>query len=185
MQKEIEIKFRVDNLRTLSRKLRDAGFRLETPRTHEMNTLYDFRGGQLRARGEVLRIRKYGTKWSVTHKTKGNIGKHKSRMETETKLEDGEALAEIFEHVGLVPSFRYEKYRAEWSDDKGHVVLDETPIGNIVELEGDPEWIDHLAKQLGIKESEYITQSYEQMFYARKDETGSQAKEMIWSEIGT
>jgi adenylate cyclase class 2 len=104
-------------------------------------------------------------------------------METETKLEDGEALAQIFEAIGLIPSFRYEKYRAEWSDGEGHVVLDETPIGDIVELEGDPEWIDRVAKQLGIKESEYITQSYAQMFYAWKDATGSKAREMTWAEV--
>ena len=50
MQKEIEIKFRVDNLRSLSRKLREAGFHLETPSTHEMNTLYDMPGQVLRRR---------------------------------------------------------------------------------------------------------------------------------------
>ena len=181
---EVEIKLKIGDLDELTRKLKSANFKLVTPRTHEMNTLYDFPGGHLRSRGEVLRIRKYGDKWTVTHKTKGNAAKHKSRMETETKLEDGEALAHIFESVGLTPSFRYEKYRAEWSDGDGHIVLDETPIGNIVELEGDPEWIDRIAKQLGIKESEYITQSYVQMFYAWKDETGSKAKEMTWSELG-
>jgi adenylate cyclase class 2 len=183
MTQEVEIKLRVGDLEELTRELSAANFKLVTPRTHEMNTLYDFRGGQLRARGEVLRIRKYGDKWTVTHKTKGNTGKHKSRMETETKLEDGEALAQIFEAIGLIPSFRYEKYRAEWSDGEGHVLLDETPIGNIVELEGAPEWIDRVAKQLDIKESEYITQSYTQMFYAWKDETGSKAREMTWAEV--
>ena len=182
--REVEVKLKVEDLDELSRNLESANFKLVTPRTHEMNTLYDFRGGYLRARGEVLRIRKYGDAWTVTHKTKGNAGKHKSRMETETKLQDGEALTHIFQAIGLIPSFRYEKYRAEWSDGEGHVVLDETPIGNIVELEGDPEWIDHTAKQLGIKESEYITQSYAQMFYAWKDETCSKAKEMTWAEIG-
>ena len=181
---EVEVKLHVGDLAALARKLSSSGFKLVTPRTHEMNTLYDFSGAPLRARGEVLRIRKYGEKWSVTHKTKGNSGKHKSRMETETKLEDGEALAQIFASVGLSPSFRYEKYRAEWSDGEGHVVLDETPIGNIAELEGAPEWIDQAAKQLGIKESEYITQSYAQMFYAWKEKTGSKAKEMTWKEVG-
>ena len=149
-----------------------------------MNTLYDFASGSLRSRGEVLRIRKYGDKWTVTHKTKGNAGRHKSRMETETKIEDGEALAHIFGALGLAPSFRYEKYRAEWSDGEGHVVLDETPIGNIAELEGAPEWIDRVAKTLGIKESEYITQSYAQMFYNWREQTGSKAREMMWTEIG-
>ena len=181
---EVEVKLQLSDLAALARKLTASGFKLVTPRVHEMNTLYDFAGEPLRARGEVLRIRKYGDQWTLTHKTKGSAGKHKSRMETETKVEDGEALAQIFESLGLSPSFRYEKYRAEWGDGEGHVVLDETPIGNIAELEGAPEWIDRTAKRLGIQESEYITQSYAQMFYAWKQKTGSKAKEMTWSEIG-
>jgi adenylate cyclase class 2 len=180
---EVEIKLHVEDLDKLARKLRDSGFKQVTPRTHEMNTLYDFSGQPLRARGEVLRIRRYGDKWTVTHKSKGSVGRHKSRMETETKLEDGEALAHIFESIGLSPSFRYEKYRAEWGDGEGHVVLDETPIGNLAELEGTPDWIDKTAKQLGIKDSEYITQSYAQMFYAWKEKTGNKAKEMTWKDI--
>lgn len=180
---EVEVKLHVNDLAELARKLESTGFKLVTPRTHEMNTLYDFSGEPLRARGEVLRIRKYGDKWTTTHKTKGGVGKHKSRVETETKVDDGEALAHIFESIGLSPSFRYEKYRAEWSDGEGHVVLDETPIGNLAELEGKPEWIDRTAKKLGIKESEYITQSYAQMFYSWKNQTGSKAREMTWTEV--
>ena len=180
---EVEVKLRVDDLDVLTRKLSANGFKLLTPRTHEMNILYDFAKGDLRRRGEVLRIRKYGDKWTVTHKSKGGGGKHKSRTETETRLEDGEALAHIFKTIGLAPSFRYEKYRAEWSDGEGHVVLDETPIGDIVELEGGPEWIDRTAAKLEIKESEYITQSYAQMFYSWREETGSRATEMTWAEV--
>ena len=180
---EVEVKLHVDELEALSRKLRASEFKLVTPRTHEMNTLYDFGGGELRARGEILRIRKYGDKWTVTHKTKGGLGKHKSRVETETQVEDGEALAHIFGALGLIPSFRYEKYRAEWSDGEGHVVLDETPIGNIAELEGSPEWIDRTAARLGIEETEYITQSYAQLFAAWRERTRSRAREMTWAEI--
>lgn len=181
---EVEIKFRVGDLNALSARLPQSGFRLVTARTHEVNTLYDFADGRLRARGEVLRLRKYGEKCTVTHKSKGMAGKHKSRLETETQLADGEALARIFESLGLEASFRYEKYRAEWSDDQGHVVLDETPIGNIAELEGPPDWIDRTAGKLGIKESEYITLSYTQMFNEWRQRTGSQAKEMTWKAIG-
>ena len=180
---EVEVKLRVGDLHALAQKLTQSAFKLVTPRSHEMNTLYDFPDRRLLARGEVLRIRKYGSKWTVTHKSKGNSGKHKSRTETETQVEDGEALAHIFSTVGLAPSFRYEKYRTEWSDGEGHVVLDETPIGNIAELEGPPEWIDRIAARLGIKESEYITQSYAQMFAAWCERTRSKARDMTWDQV--
>jgi adenylate cyclase class 2 len=181
---EVEVKFRIGDLDALTARLQKSGFRLVTARTHEMNTLYDFDDGRMRTRGEVLRIRKYGEKWTVTHKSKGTAGKHKSRTETETQVANGEALARIFESLGLTPSFRYEKFRAEWTDDDGHVVLDETPIGNIAELEGPAEWIDRTAESLGIKESEYITLSYAQMFYDWRRKTGSRAKDMTWKEVG-
>ena len=180
---EVEVKLRVHDLTRLAQKLTESEFKLVTPRTHEMNTLYDFPDRRLRARGEVLRIRKYGSKWTVTHKTKGNSGKYKSRSETESQVQDGEALAHIFGMIGLAPSFRYEKYRSEWSDGEGHVVLDETPIGNIAELEGAPDWIDRTAARLGIKESEYITQSYAQMFAAWCESTRSKARDMTWDEV--
>ena len=92
MPNEVEIKFRITNLRALTPRLRAAGFRLLTKRTHEMNTLYDLPGEILRQRGELLRLRKYGKDWVLTHKAKGKIGKHKTRVETETKVSDGEKL---------------------------------------------------------------------------------------------
>jgi len=181
---EVEIKLRIRDLAAWTQKLTASGFKLLTPRTHELNTLYDFSDGRLRSRGEILRIRKYGETWTLTHKSKGNAGKHKSRMETETQIADGEALAHMLESLGVTPAFRYEKYRAEFSDGEGHVVLDETPIGDIAELEGTPEWIDRTAARLNIKESEYLTLSYVQMFSDWRARTGSQAREMTWAEIG-
>jgi len=124
-------------------------FKEVTPPTHEMNTLYD-RGEEMRSRAEVLRIRKYGEKWTVTHKAKSQDARHKSRVETETKVQDGEVLHEVFRAMGFEPAFQYEKFRSEWSDGTGHVVLDETPIGNVGEIEGPPEWIDRVACELGL-----------------------------------
>ena len=86
---EIEIKFRVNDLHGLTRRLRAAKFRRVTPRTHEMNTLYDLPGLPLRKRGDLLRLRKYGNDWVLTHKAKGKVGRHKTRVEMETKVGDG------------------------------------------------------------------------------------------------
>ena len=69
MPNEIEIKFRIEDLRDLNRRLRASGFRRITPRTHEMNALYDLPGQPLRKRGELLRLREYGKEWVLTHKS--------------------------------------------------------------------------------------------------------------------
>lgn len=183
MANEVEIKFLVEDIGVLERKLQDSGFRLVTPRTHEMNTLYDFPGQQLRSRGELLRLRKYGERWIVTHKAKGKSGPHKSRVETETDVADGETMASILASLGLQPSFRYEKFRSEWTDGTGHVVIDETPIGNVSEIEGPPEWIDATAERLGVGREQYLTTNYAQMFFDWKERTGGTAEEMTFAAV--
>jgi adenylate cyclase class 2 len=181
MAQEIEIKFRVADLRALSRKLRATGFHLVTRRTHEVNTLYDLPGGVLRKRNELMRIRKYGSSWTLTHKSGTKRGKHSSRVELETAVSDGKKLDAILRALGYAPSFRYEKFRAEWTDGKGQVVVDETPIGNFCEIEGPPRWIDATAKKLGVSTADYITKNYATLFVEWKQETGSRAMEMTFS----
>ena len=183
MQREIEVKFRVEDLRALTRKLRAAGFRLVTPRTHEMNTLYDLPGEVLRQRKELLRLRKYGSSWKLTHKSSGKTGRHSSRVELETGVDDGKKMDAILRGLGYAPSFRYEKFRAEWTDCKGQVVVDETPIGNFCEIEGPSRWIDATARRLGVNREQYITKNYATLFAEWKRETGSSAKEMTFKAV--
>ena len=183
MQQEIEIKFRVASLRSLTRKLRAAGFQLVTARTREMNTLYDLPGEILRKRRELLRIRKYGSACTLTHKSKGKIGLHSSRQELETGVADGRTMDAILRALGYAPSFRYEKLRAEWTDGKGQVVVDETPIGSFCEIEGPGRWIEATAKKLGVKREEYITKNYATLFFDWKQQTGSAAKDMTFNAI--
>lgn len=183
MSKEIEIKFRVESPRALARKLRAAGFRLVTRRTHEMNTLYDLPGQPLRKRGDLLRLRKYGTDWVLTHKAKGRTGRHKMRVENETKVSDGANMEAILRALGFQASFRYEKFRTEWSDGKGHVVVDDTPIGNFGEIEGPPRWIDRTARLLEIPPSNYITQTYAGLFFEWKRRTRSRSGEMTFRAV--
>lgn len=181
--KETEIKFRVASLRDLARKLRGVGFRVVTPRTHEMNTLYDLPGEVLRGRKELLRLRKYGSQWTLTHKSGKKIGRHSSRTELETSVGDGKQMDLILRALGYAPSFRYEKFRAEWTDGKGQVVVDETPIGNFCEIEGASRWIDETAGKLGVSESDYITTNYAGLFLEWKEQTKSGAKEMTFKAV--
>lgn len=178
---EVEIKFLVDDLLAVEEKLRKAGFRLETPRTHEMNTLYDLPGQPLRQRGELLRLRKYGDRWKLTHKARSSkSSRYKQRMETETPVGNGEQMEAILRALGYEPTFRYEKFRSEWTDSEGHVVLDETPIGNLAEIEGPPQWIESTAGKLGIAPEQYITKNYAELFSDWKDRTGHKAQDMTF-----
>jgi adenylate cyclase, class 2 len=185
MNREIEIKFRVTDLRALARKLRAAGFRLLTPRTHELNTLYDLPGEVLRGRKELLRLRRYGSDWTLTHKSKGETGRHSARVELETGVTDGKKMDLILRALGYAPSFRYEKFRAEWTDGKGQVVVDETPIGNFCEIEGAPRWIDATAKKLGVSPAHYITTNYAGLFLEWKARTKSDALELTFRAVAS
>jgi adenylate cyclase, class 2 len=183
MQREIEIKFRVADVRALARMLRAAGFRLVTPRTDEINTLYDLPGDVLRARRELLRLRRYGSVWTLTHKRGGKKGRHSSRVELETGVADGKKMDAILRGLGYSPTFRYEKFRAEWTDAKGNVVVDETPIGNFCEIEGPPRWIDATAKMLRVAPGDYITKNYATLFTDWKQATRSAAQEMTFNAV--
>ena len=182
---EIEIKFRVPDVAALTARLQALGLKQLTPRTHEMNILFDLPGRPLRAKGDLLRLRKYGDTWLLTHKARAakDDGPHKIRIETETRIADGERMEAILTALQFQPVFRYEKFRAEWTGEKGHVVIDETPIGNFAEIEGPGTWIDKIAHDLGITAEQYITETYAALFLAWKRETKSPAEEMTFRAV--
>lgn len=181
---ETEIKFKITGVQALANRLYELGFREVTPRTYEMNTLFDLPGQPLRKRGDLLRLRKYGEAWVLTHKAKSKqSGPHKVRLETETRIEDGLKLEAILRRLQFEPTFHYEKFRSEWQREPGHVVIDETPIGNFGEIEGPAEWIDKVAGELGVGPEQYITETYAGLFLAWKRRTGSKVPEMTFAVI--
>ena len=86
--------------------------------------------------------------------------------------------------LGYAPTFIYEKYRAEWTDGHGEVVVDWTLIGDIAEIEGEPGWIDKIAHQLGVLDEAFISKSYAGLFQEWREETGSKASNMTFEECG-
>jgi adenylate cyclase, class 2 len=182
-QIETEIKFAISDLRATSSRLKRAGFHLQTKRTFESNILYDFPDRRLRKRGELIRVRQYGKDWKLTFKARSLTGRHKRREEIESAVENGKALELILIRLGLTRSFAYEKYRTEWSDGRGHVVIDETPIGDFGEIEGPARWIDLTAAALGINSEAYLTLSYADLFLRWKRQFHSRAMDMTFSAI--
>ena len=184
---ETEVKFRVADGPALEQKLSALGFRQITPRTFEKNVLFDTPERTLRAQQSILRIRQYGERWVVTHKClptdNDPAERHKRRIETETEVEDGEAMSVVFSQLGYRPAFTYEKWRTEYTDATGHCVIDETPIGLFAELEGPAEWIDSISHRLGLDPSELLTLSYGRLFEEWRASTGSTANDLTFSAI--
>jgi adenylate cyclase class 2 len=100
----------------------------------------------------------------LTYKGQVNArGGYKVADELETAIDDPKELTRILSAMGFQPSFRYEKFRTEFRIPgiPGLAVdLDETPIGNFVELEGSRKAIDQTAALLGRSRDGYLTGSY-------------------------
>jgi adenylate cyclase, class 2 len=159
---ETEIKLAVADAPSAKKLLYRVGFRVYKRRIFEDNTMFDTADLKLRESGMAFRVRDAGGKATVTFKGKPVPGKHKSREELEVKVSDAATMRTIAGRLGFEQVFRYQKYRTEYKLAKGSGVatLDETPIGVYVELEGQPAWIDRLARRLGFTEQDYITRSY-------------------------
>jgi adenylate cyclase class 2 len=179
---ETEIKLPVKDLAEIRLRVERAGFTVAKPRVFEANDLYDTPDQRFRSSDEILRVRQVGDSGVITFKAKGTAGRHKSRAEIETGLDDPTAMRAILQRCGFKKSFRYEKYRTEYRrrDDPGVLVVDETPIGNFLELEGPPEWIDRVAPEVGFAESDYITKSYGALYIESCRAAGKPLANMVF-----
>jgi adenylate cyclase class 2 len=182
---EIEIKLRLPpELGTIRRVLREAGFRISKPRIHETNALFDNAKRNMRHHGKLLRLRHAGAHRLLTYKGPSEPSRYKKRQEIEVDLHNGENMEQIFQHLGYRPVFRYEKYRTEYAKtrEEGKVLLDETPIGNFLEIEGSARWIDRTARALGFQPADYITRSYGYLYLAYCRERRIRPKDMLFSD---
>ncbi len=192
---EIELKFPVADPEDLETRLPQLGFNLITPRTYEHNILFDTPARDLRAKRQILRLRDYGGIHTLTHKriddSTPESARYKIRIETETTVSDPHAITEVLAQIGYQPAFIYEKYRTEYSifdpatNTTPHLVIDETPIGTYVELEGPTDWIDRTLTDLNVDLSTCITDSYGKLFLDWKQRTGSPADHLTFADVAT
>jgi adenylate cyclase class 2 len=181
---EIEIKLRLpSDISKIRRTLRKLGFRITEARSHEFNTLFDNPKDALGEQGKLIRIRRVGRHTLLTYKGPSKSIRYKKRHELEVYVSDADLLEKILKSIGYQPVFRYEKFRTEFSNPSeraGKVLLDETPVGNFLELEGTPRWIGRTARLLGFSQADYITGSYGylHMLYCR--EYGLTSKDMLF-----
>ncbi len=181
---EIEIKLSIESANAGRRLLRANGFRVFKSRVFETNSVYDRPDESLRNAGLLLRIREAGRVHTLTFKGQVTASKHKSREELEIPLPDAKVLSTIFERLGFEQTFRYDKYRTEFKQAHGAgvAVLDETPIGIFLELEGGEAWIDRTSRKLGFAESDYITKSYGALYHEWCDRQGIKPGNMVFQK---
>ncbi len=185
---ETEIKLVVKNPKELRWRLTELGFRPVLARHFESNYLFDFSDQRLRKSRCLLRLRFTHDQGLLTFKGAPVQSRdYKIRREIETHVEDGHRLGEILHNLGMREVFCYEKYRTIYAPrgkgdvtDAPHLVYDETPVGNFLELEGPQRWIDEVARQLGYSRQEYITDSYAALYRKKCLEEGKKPGNMIF-----
>jgi adenylate cyclase class 2 len=134
---ERELKFGDADLDAVRRRLRRLGAVRTSEPSREDNRIFD-RGGELRARGEVLRLREDGRGVRLTWKGPPRFeAEVKVREEREIGVSDATEAAALLERLGFEVVRRYQKEREEWRLGGCDVALDRTPLGDFVELEGE------------------------------------------------
>lgn len=181
---EIEIKLKLSDLNKMRESLLLMGFSVRTDRAFEDNHIYDFAGQSLRFRDCLLRVRDYAGKTIITFKGPTQPSSlFKIREEIEAETTPAGAIHRILGALELQVVFRYQKFRTEyegkWEEHQVLLMLDETPIGNYLEIESDQAGIDAVASSLGFQREDYITESYLSLFI--RQNPGGVNPQMIFS----
>ena len=190
---EIEIKLRVgdlahgqDRIAEIQEHLEKMGATLTHPREFEDNTAFDFPDRTIVGKGSLLRVRTLARGTVLTFKgpihplSRMVVGTGvtpppvKARREYEVTIpfDQTDSLFAIIRGLGMAAVFRYQKFRTTWNWRGLHILIDETPIGLYLELEGDRLLIEEGAKALGYRPEHFITKSYHDLYLEHLDRGG-------------
>jgi len=181
---ETEIKLAVRDPQTARKLLRAAGFRVLRRRVLEANTVYDTPDKGLRRTMRLLRVRAAGKVGTLTYKGPPTMKKYKSREELEVQVSKPALMGVILGQLGFHAVFRYEKHRTEFRQpgSRGIAMLDETPVGTYVELEGSEAWIDRTARRMGFTDKDYISASYGRLYLDWAAREGVAPSNMVFGD---
>jgi adenylate cyclase, class 2 len=164
---ESEVKLRVADAAEARRLVLGLGATLRRARHFEDNVIFDDAAGSLRTWGTVLRVRHTGADGVLTYKGPRELVEGvKSREEIETTLGDPSAAEGVLRALGYRPVFRYQKHREVYVHGEVEIVVDETPIGVFLEVEGAVAAVHEAAAALGFAPDDYIAESYAALWSA-------------------
>lgn len=163
---EIEAKIPVKDLDALYERLLREADKTILDHAFEQNFRFDTVDERLSGLHQVLRLRSCGGETILTWKGPGSSTANLAvREEIETRLSDGAASCDILTRLGFFIVFRYEKIRGEFYWRSVSVMLDETPMGCFVEIEGENEpQIQRAALDLGLDYSQSVSESYQKLW---------------------
>ena len=167
---ETEAKFYIQDLDRIRTRLHELQAKLIQPRVLETNIRFDLPDASFRSERRVLRLRR-DTDARLTYKDPSqNEQGVLSRREIEFTVDDFDKAKQFLEALGYQPAFYYEKYRTTYgliqtSEASIHIMLDELPYGNFVEIEGEAvQQIRETSDKLNLKWETAIARSYNALF---------------------
>ena len=172
---EIEIKIEIGRISDIKKKLLRHGFKQICENSFEHNIVFDTKDSRFKKENCLLRLRNVNNKSILTFKkppSDPGISKdYKVREELEIDVSDFKNCLNILTSIGFEIGFMYEKYREVHEKDGVKIMIDRTPIGNFIEIEGMMSQIDTVTNLLGFSKKDYIVESYYSLF-KKKGRTG-------------
>jgi adenylate cyclase class 2 len=166
---ETEVKIKIEDVKIIKEKIEQLGAKLIKDCYLEENILYDFPDNKLRNNRQALRLRHENKKSFLTFKGPPlKSRRFKIREEYETEVKNVKQAQKILKALGLIPSFSYHKNRSLYKKKNLKICVDETPIGNFLELEGKRAEIVGFAKTLGFAKTEFIKLDYIQLMNKKR-----------------
>lgn len=178
---ESELKIPVVGLDHTRNRLAETGAHRLTDAELEINILFDTIGGELATTHQVLRVRRVGDRTILTYKGPASwTGAVKQRREIELHVASAETAAELLHALGYAPWMRYEKIRESWSFDEVRIDLDHTPMGDFVEIEGDPDALEITARRLDLDPADAVAGSYISLWNERRQHQPDLGRDMVF-----
>lgn len=158
---EIELKYYISNFAALRSRLQDLGAACICQRTFEYNARYETEDGRLLKNKCLLRLRKdQGT--TLTFKSPPpEVGtRFKIYRELEVSVNDFDTMDAILNALGYFRCQIYEKWRETWQLKDTVLCMDTLPFAGFLEIEGSPEPIMQIIRDLGLRWEHRILTSY-------------------------
>lgn len=186
MAKECEAKLKVSDLGSIRKRLESLGAANEGGGL-ERNWVLDRPDGSLRDNSVLLRVRNLGSidgVLTVKRPVKGG-GEFKTREEIECMVDSTDDMLRQLKAIGFRVAWIYEKRRQNWLWRDCVLSLDECPeMGTFIEIEGTPDKIREVAKELGLDVKNHIEDNYLGLWQKHLDSLGQARRDMVFSADG-
>ena len=185
--REIEAKFPISSADEWIARLESLNLVCDQSNCHEINYRFDTAERKLSAAHQVLRLRTENGSVTLTYKcaekSQGGIA---FREEIETHVSDEKQMQLILERLSFEVYFMYEKYRSVFQFGGVLLMVDHTPIGDFLEIEGPDEKMicDH-AERLGLDWKTSTAKSYQSLFKEWAESVHFSGRDMLFNEIVT